>query len=76
MQILFDTTFCGDWAGKAWKQSECAAKAPTCEEYVANNPEAFEDAYWLVNSVKVFESKQQKMGRRGVTERRQMRVPS
>ena len=57
MQLIFDTTFCGDWAGKVWPQSECAAKAPTCEEYVLNNPQAFEDAYFLVNSVKVYQQK-------------------
>lgn len=54
-QIVFDTTFCGDWAGQVWSSdSTCSAKASTCEEYVQNNPEAFADSYWAVNSLKVF----------------------
>ncbi|KUI66282.1 hypothetical protein VM1G_01743 [Cytospora mali] len=56
-QITINTDFCGGWAGNSavWDaDSECAAKASTCEEYVANNPEAFVDAYWLFNSIKVY----------------------
>ena len=55
LQIVFDTTFCGAWAGAIWGESECAALAPTCEEYVADNPSAFGEAFWKVNSVKVYE---------------------
>ncbi|KAL3442058.1 concanavalin A-like lectin/glucanase domain-containing protein [Aspergillus insuetus] len=58
MQIVFDTTFCGDWAGNSdvWANSgNCASLAPTCQEYVANNPAAFEKAYWEVVSLKVYE---------------------
>ena len=54
-QIVFDTTFCGDWAGKVWGQGQCASKAPTCAAFVAVNPEAFEDAFWLINKVEVYE---------------------
>lgn len=57
MQMIFNTTFCGDWAGKIWSKGSCAAKAPTCENYVMNNPEAFDEAYWLVNSVKTYQQK-------------------
>ena len=54
-QLVFDTTFCGDWAGSVWSDdSTCSALASTCEDYVAANPSAFEDAYWLVNSIKVY----------------------
>lgn len=54
--IVFDTTFCGDWAGKVWgSNAECSALAPTCDEYVGKNPGAFASAYWLVNSVKVYQ---------------------
>lgn len=52
--IVFDTTFCGDWAGSVWASSTCASLADTCQNYVANNPAAFEKAYWLINSVKVY----------------------
>ena len=66
MQIVFDTTLCGDWAGQTWTKGECAAKAPTCEAYVKDHPEGLTEAYWLVNSVKVFEQGQggKKVGRR------------
>jgi hypothetical protein len=53
-QLVFDTTFCGDWAGGVWATSACAKKADTCQDYVANNPTAFRDAYWSVNALKVY----------------------
>ncbi|KAF4311234.1 Glycoside hydrolase family 16 [Botryosphaeria dothidea] len=57
LNIVFDTTFCGDWAGNAWStDSTCSAKASTCEDYVQNNPEAFKDAYWSIKSLKVYSS--------------------
>ncbi|TAQ85301.1 hypothetical protein B7494_g6365 [Chlorociboria aeruginascens] len=56
--IIFDTTFCGDWAGKSWSGTGnlCAANtgASSCEAYVGQNPSAFENAYWSINSVKVY----------------------
>ena len=55
--LVFDTTFCGDWAGSpdVWNSNaECSALASTCQEYVQNNPGAFAEAYWLINSVKVY----------------------
>ncbi len=55
LNIVFDTTFCGDWAGKVWAQSGCASQAPTCEEFVTKNTSAFREAYWAINSLKVFE---------------------
>lgn len=55
--LVFDTTFCGDWAGQdsVWGSSSCSRLAPTCSDYVANNPAAFTEAYWLINSVKVYQ---------------------
>lgn len=54
-QIVFDTTFCGAWAGTVWSQdATCAAKAATCQDFVQNNPEAFAEAFWTINSLKVF----------------------
>jgi len=55
MSITFTNTFCGDWAGNTWSsQGECSKKANTCVDYVTNNPEAFKDAYWSINSLKVY----------------------
>ncbi|KAF2155794.1 glycoside hydrolase family 16 protein, partial [Myriangium duriaei CBS 260.36] len=54
-QIVFDTTFCGDWAGNVWSTSGGqSATYPTCASYVANNPGAFANAYWKINSLKVY----------------------
>lgn len=57
MNIVFDTTFCGDWAGNTWSSDDtCAPLASTCDDYVQNNPEAFKEAYWSINSLKVYQS--------------------
>lgn len=54
-QIVFDTTFCGVWAGDSWPADPgCSGLAATCQEYVQNNPTAFRDAYWTINSLKVY----------------------
>lgn len=56
-QLIVGTTLCGDWAGNAWNTSEtCASKAPTCDQYVADNPAAFSEAYWAIDSLQVFQS--------------------
>ncbi|KAH7108901.1 concanavalin A-like lectin/glucanase domain-containing protein [Dactylonectria macrodidyma] len=55
--LVFDTTFCGDWAGSThmWNNNaECSALSATCTDYVATNPTAFTEAYWLINSIKIF----------------------
>lgn len=59
LNIVFDTTFCGDWAGKVWANSSCAVLAPTCEEYVTQNRAAFRDTFWAINSLKVFDTDDQ-----------------
>ncbi|CZR66667.1 related to endo-1,3(4)-beta-glucanase [Phialocephala subalpina] len=56
-QIVFDTTFCGDWAGSVWPWDPvCSVKAADCNTYVAKNPGAFADAYWMVNYLRVYTS--------------------
>jgi hypothetical protein len=56
-KIIFNTTFCGDWAGKKWKDdATCAAKADTCQAFVEKNPKAFTEAFWLIRYVKVFQA--------------------
>ena len=53
--IVLDTTFCGSWAGQVWStDATCSSKAATCQDYVQNNPSAFESAYWTINSLKVY----------------------
>ncbi|KAM3080424.1 hypothetical protein ACMFMG_005379 [Clarireedia jacksonii] len=53
--IVFDTTFCGDWAGSVWSSGSCASAASTCQAYVGANPAVFAQAYWEINSVKVYQ---------------------
>lgn len=52
--IVFDTTFCGDWAGEVFSQT-CSSKGSSCQDYVSANPGDFANAYWTVNSVKVYQ---------------------
>ncbi|KAI5777566.1 concanavalin A-like lectin/glucanase domain-containing protein, partial [Geopyxis carbonaria] len=56
-RIVINTSFCGDWAGSVWGQSaECAAKAASCVDWVANHPKAFKGAYWRILGLRVFSS--------------------
>ena len=51
-QIVFDTTFCGDWAGATFPQT-CTG-ASSCNDYVKYSPNDFAEAYWLLNYVRVY----------------------
>jgi hypothetical protein len=60
-QIIIDTTFCGDWAGAetVWSNAttgSCASKAPTCKDWVRDNPQAFTEAYWEIAALKVYQN--------------------
>ncbi|KAG1731523.1 glycoside hydrolase family 16 protein [Suillus paluster] len=52
--IVFDLTFCGDWAGSVWETTTCAKKASTCNSFVDNNPHEFTKAYWEINSLNIY----------------------
>ncbi|KAF3479501.1 1,3(4)-beta-glucanase [Arthroderma uncinatum] len=64
MQIIFDITFCGDWAGKPeiWEDSPCSAITSECKTFVENFPGAFEETYWSINSLKVYQRGTQMTG--------------
>ncbi|KAG6907665.1 hypothetical protein DXG01_007869 [Tephrocybe rancida] len=53
-EMIFDTTFCGDWAGdpSIWAASGCGPG--TCAQFVDDNPEQFKEAYWEINSLRVY----------------------
>jgi len=63
---IFDTTLCGVWAGEVWNDSDPAAGQeqscaqmtgyPTCAEYVMAEGSAFSEAYWEVQSVKIYQT--------------------
>ncbi|KAH8994699.1 concanavalin A-like lectin/glucanase domain-containing protein [Lactarius hatsudake] len=46
----------GDWAGSdgVWPTSGCGTG--TCPDFVNNNPSAFAEAYWEINSLRVYTS--------------------
>jgi len=50
-QIVFDLTLCGDWAGATFSSSGCPG---SCSDFVDNNPSAFLEAYWEINSLRVY----------------------
>jgi hypothetical protein len=52
--FVFDLTFCGDWAGAptVWPESGCSPMS--CNDFVDQNPESFADAYWEVNSLRIY----------------------
>ncbi|EKM54599.1 glycoside hydrolase family 16 protein [Phanerochaete carnosa HHB-10118-sp] len=52
--MVFDLTFCGDWAGTDFASAGCGF---SCDDFVRNSPDAFEDAYWEINSLHVFTPK-------------------
>lgn len=53
MKIVINLTFCGRWAGNQTTYS--AAGCPSnCNSYVENNPHAFDEAYWDINSLRVY----------------------
>ena len=51
--VLINTTLCGDWAGEKYPLSGCPS---TCEYFVDNYPEAFEQAYWAIGSLRVYQA--------------------
>ncbi|KAJ5369695.1 endo-1-3(4)-beta-glucanase [Penicillium cataractarum] len=58
--FVFDITFCGDWAGGVYGQSGCpmsgSDSSQSCISYVAKNPAAFEQTYWEIKSVKIYQT--------------------
>lgn len=59
-KLIFNTDFCGDWAGGIFGQDGlCPMSDPSdtfksCHTYVAQNPEKFKEAYWEINSVQIY----------------------
>jgi len=48
--IVFDITFCGDWAGNSYVTSGCPG---TCAERLMD-PSNFVNASWIINTLKVY----------------------
>jgi hypothetical protein len=48
-EIIINCNLCGDWAGGAYPGGWDA-----CNQIVRNNPAAFNETYWLINSLKYY----------------------
>ncbi|KAG1825960.1 glycoside hydrolase family 16 protein [Suillus subaureus] len=48
--IIFDITFCGDWAGNSYATTDCPG---TCES-ILMDPANFVNASWIINSLSVY----------------------
>lgn len=61
MSIIINTAFCGDWAGNVYSQYPECPQEPSksswdaCVDFVGNNPSAFTEAYWQINSIRVYQ---------------------
>lgn len=56
--IIINTDFCGSTIDDATWQAvtSCSSQASTCKAFVAGNPGAFANTYWLFNSIKLYQS--------------------
>ncbi|KAJ5742450.1 uncharacterized protein N7511_011469 [Penicillium nucicola] len=58
--FIFDVTFCGDWAGGVFGDSGCpmsdSDSFKSCHNFVANHPAQYEQSYWEINSVKIYQT--------------------
>ena len=59
-KFVFNTDFCGDWAGGIYGEEGCPMSDPndsfkSCHTFVAENPEKFKEAYWELNSVRIYQ---------------------
>ncbi|GAB7341506.1 hypothetical protein MBLNU457_7727t1 [Dothideomycetes sp. NU457] len=61
MSIIINTDFCGAWAGNVYGSYDCPynTSAPSaldaCVDYVGDNPQDMINAYWQINSIKVYQ---------------------
>ncbi|KAF3942318.1 hypothetical protein ABW19_dt0206425 [Dactylella cylindrospora] len=55
-KIIINISLCGDWAGATSVYTDEYNCPGNCTSYVANNPSAFQTAYWSINSIKVYSS--------------------
>lgn len=62
--MVINTDFCGAWAGNVYSQFSDCPQNPNlnsldaCVDFVGNNPQAFQNAYWQFNSIQVYQLSQ------------------
>ncbi|KAI0540156.1 concanavalin A-like lectin/glucanase domain-containing protein [Xylaria digitata] len=52
--IIANIDLCGQYAGGVYAQSGCPSN---CTDYVANNPSAFENAFWEFGAFEIYQAK-------------------
>lgn len=58
MQLILNTTLCGDWAGDQYPGGGTAKeKAARCQAFVHDPSNKMKHAYWLINYVKIFQQR-------------------
>ncbi|KAJ6257083.1 hypothetical protein Dda_7968 [Drechslerella dactyloides] len=57
-RIIINISLCGDWAGAQSIYTDEYACPGTCAEYVGSHPEGFAQAYWAINSIRVYSGQQ------------------
>jgi hypothetical protein len=62
MSIIINTDFCGDWAGEVYayypncyQNPAISSSRDRCVDFVGQNPQAFTEAYWDFNSIRVYQ---------------------
>jgi len=56
MRMVFDTTFCGDYANPSFAGA-CPNAGMSCDAYVRTQPNAMKDAFWSVTRLDVYQRK-------------------
>lgn len=64
MSIVFDLVICGDWAGATF-ESVCPGRG-TCQQFSDAHPEELSEAFWLVNSLSVYNRSTVKSNRESI----------
>jgi len=57
MHLIINTAFCGSVAGNRYFM-DCPVQHKeyaSCNEYIASNPEALDEAYWEINGIYVYQ---------------------
>lgn len=56
-QLVFNIDFCGDTAGSPtfWNETCSAQTGATCASYVANNPSAFAETFFMIEGIQYYE---------------------
>ncbi|KAI1324169.1 glycoside hydrolase family 16 protein [Xylariaceae sp. FL0255] len=77
LSLVINTDFCGDYAGNIWGVAdECNKLAPTCEDYVARNPSSFNNAFWEINYIDIYQQGPQPGNHTGLPSNTTMSIPS